>query len=145
MSKFHAGAWEGYRLGLARCSFDGRETWGHRGDGFGSHTEFWHLRAENLTIVTTWNDDALDREGQIPLVTAARRAARTMKSRCALESQHPRPERPPSPCGLILRQTELVPRPARDVVVGVAFHRRPDEVVQADNPRQVDRIGAGHA
>jgi hypothetical protein len=38
---------------------------GHGGDGFGSHTEFWHLRDENLTIVTTWNDDALDRERQM--------------------------------------------------------------------------------
>jgi D-alanyl-D-alanine carboxypeptidase len=65
MTKFHAGAWQGYGLGLARDSFDGREAWGHGGDGLGSHTEFWHLRAANLTIVTTWNDDALDREGQI--------------------------------------------------------------------------------
>ena len=34
--------------------------WGHGGDGFGTHTEFWHLPRENITIAVSWNDDALD-------------------------------------------------------------------------------------
>src|SRR5829696_6899887 len=44
MASFHDGAfWDGYGLGLALDSNDDRPMWGHRGDGFGTHTEFWHL------------------------------------------------------------------------------------------------------
>jgi hypothetical protein len=39
--------------------------WGHVGDGVGSHTEFWHLPRERLTMAVAWNDDLLDHEGQI--------------------------------------------------------------------------------
>jgi D-alanyl-D-alanine carboxypeptidase len=66
MATFHDGAfWEGYGLGLALDSNDDRPMWGHGGDGFGTHTEFWHLPRERLTIAMTWNDDVLDREGRI--------------------------------------------------------------------------------
>jgi hypothetical protein len=66
MARLHPGAfWETYGLGLARDSLDGHTMWGHGGDGLGSHTEFWHLPRERLTIAVTWNDDVLDREGQI--------------------------------------------------------------------------------
>lgn len=66
MTRFHPGAfWQGYGLGLARDSHDERLVWGHSGDGFGSHTEFWHLPRERLTIAVTWNDDVLERDGQI--------------------------------------------------------------------------------
>jgi len=41
--------------------------WGHGGDGIGSHTEFWHLPQERLTLAVTWNDDLLDREGRLHL------------------------------------------------------------------------------
>src|SRR5829696_6652830 len=34
----------------------------HGGDGLGSHTEFWHLPRERLTLAVSWNDDLLDRE-----------------------------------------------------------------------------------
>jgi D-alanyl-D-alanine carboxypeptidase len=51
-----------YGLGLARDTIDGRTMWGHTGDGAGSHTELWHLPAEDLTIAVSWNDDTLDRE-----------------------------------------------------------------------------------
>ena len=57
--------WDGYGLGLALDSNDDRPMWGHGGDGFGTHTEFWHLPRERLTIAMTWNDDVLDREGRI--------------------------------------------------------------------------------
>jgi len=68
MARFHAGAfWEGYGLGLARDSFEERTMWGHGGDGLGSHTEFWHLPRERLTLAVTWNDDLLDREGGLHL------------------------------------------------------------------------------
>jgi D-alanyl-D-alanine carboxypeptidase len=63
MTRFHPGDfWQGYGLGLARDTIDGRTMWGHTGDGFGSHTELWHLPAEDLTIAVSWNDDELDRE-----------------------------------------------------------------------------------
>jgi CubicO group peptidase (beta-lactamase class C family) len=66
MARFHLGAfWEAYGLGLARDSLDRHTMWGHGGDGLGSHTEFWHLPRERLTIAVTWNDDVLDRDGQI--------------------------------------------------------------------------------
>ena len=66
MATFHDGGfWGGYGLGLARDSNDDRAMWGHGGDGFGTHTEFWHLPRERLTIAMTWNDDVLDREGRI--------------------------------------------------------------------------------
>ena len=74
MTRFHPGAlWEAYGLGLARNSFEGRTLWGHSGDGFGSHTEFWHMPRERLTLAVSWNDDALDSEGglQVPLLRAA--------------------------------------------------------------------------
>jgi CubicO group peptidase (beta-lactamase class C family) len=66
MSRFHPSAfWDGYGLGLAKYTVDGHLMWGHTGDGQGSHTEFWHLLRENMTIAVTWNDDAIDREGGI--------------------------------------------------------------------------------
>jgi D-alanyl-D-alanine carboxypeptidase len=61
MAKFHPTEyWDGYGLGLARYSLDGREMWGNTGDGIGSHTEFWHLVKENVTIAVSWNDDVID-------------------------------------------------------------------------------------
>lgn len=61
MAKFHPGAfWDGYGLGLAQYSFEGHEMWGHTGDGLGSHTEFWHLVKENVTIAVTWNDEVIE-------------------------------------------------------------------------------------
>ena len=54
-----------YGLGLMRDEFEGRTMWGHIGDGIGSHTEFWHLPREQLTMAVSWNDDALDHDGQI--------------------------------------------------------------------------------
>jgi D-alanyl-D-alanine carboxypeptidase len=74
MTRFHLGGfWEGYGLGLARDSFEERTMWGHSGDGLGSHTEFWHLPRERLTLAVTWNDDLLDRESglHLTLLTAA--------------------------------------------------------------------------
>jgi D-alanyl-D-alanine carboxypeptidase len=70
MATFHAIAappiWDGYGLGLAKYSFDGHDMWGHTGDApTGSHTEFWHLLNENMTIAVTWNDAEIDREGGI--------------------------------------------------------------------------------
>jgi D-alanyl-D-alanine carboxypeptidase len=63
MSHFHPGAfWQGYGLGLAFDTIDGHKMWGHTGGGFGSHTELWHLPAEDLTIAVSWNDDELNRE-----------------------------------------------------------------------------------
>jgi D-alanyl-D-alanine carboxypeptidase len=63
MTRFHPGAfWQGYGLGLALDTIDGHTMWGHTGDGFGSHTELWHLPAEDLTVAVSWNDDELDRE-----------------------------------------------------------------------------------
>ena len=35
--------WDGYGLGLAQLTINGRRMWGHSGDGLGTHTEFWHL------------------------------------------------------------------------------------------------------
>jgi hypothetical protein len=74
MTRFRPGGlWEAYGLGLARESFEGRTLWGHSGDGVGSHTEFWHLPRERLTLAVSWNDDLLDHEGglHIPLLRAA--------------------------------------------------------------------------
>jgi D-alanyl-D-alanine carboxypeptidase len=74
MTDFHDGAfWEGYGLGVARSSVDDHVMWGHEGDGAGSHSEFWHLPDEDLTIAVSWNDDAIERDGQIlpELVRAA--------------------------------------------------------------------------
>ena len=66
MRNFHDGAfWQGYGLGLARDSLGGREMWGHGGNRLGTVTEFWHLPKENVTIAIHWNDDAIDRDGQI--------------------------------------------------------------------------------
>lgn len=74
MTEFHPGQfWQGYGIGLAQDSQDDRVMWGHTGDGWGSHTELWHLPKEQLTIAVTWNDDAVERDGQIlpELVRAA--------------------------------------------------------------------------
>ena len=69
MARFHPGGfWEAYGLGLAQDSFNARTMWGHGGDGLGSHTEFWHLPREHLTLAVTWNDDLLDREGGLHTV-----------------------------------------------------------------------------
>ena len=69
MARFRPGAfWEAYGLGLAQDSFDGRTMWGHGGDGLGSHTEFWHLPREHLTLAVTWNDDLLERDGGLHTV-----------------------------------------------------------------------------
>jgi D-alanyl-D-alanine carboxypeptidase len=63
MTRFHPGAfWDAYGLGLALSHVDDRPAWGHGGDGFGTHTEFWHLPRENVTVAVSWNDDALDSE-----------------------------------------------------------------------------------
>jgi len=63
MTRFHPGVFPlGYGLGLGRDTIDGHTLWGHTGDGFGSHTELWHVPADNLTIAVSWNDDTLDRE-----------------------------------------------------------------------------------
>jgi D-alanyl-D-alanine carboxypeptidase len=75
MTRFRRGGfWEAYGLGLARDSVDGREMWGHSGDGLGMHTELWHLRRENLTVAVTWNDDVLD-HGDTPILRALVRTA----------------------------------------------------------------------
>jgi D-alanyl-D-alanine carboxypeptidase len=74
MTRFHPGGIaEAYGLGLARSSVDGRTLLGHIGDGQGSHTELWHLPKERLTVAVTWNDEAIDDDGQIlpALVRAA--------------------------------------------------------------------------
>ncbi len=69
MARFHSGGfWEAYGLGLAQDSFEDRTMWGHGGDGLGSHTEFWHLPREHLTLAVTWNDDLLDRDGGLHTV-----------------------------------------------------------------------------
>ena len=66
MRRFHHGAfWQGYGLGLARDTHADREMWGHGGQGHGTFFEFWHLPDERLTIAVHWNDDAIDRDGQI--------------------------------------------------------------------------------
>jgi D-alanyl-D-alanine carboxypeptidase len=63
MRRFHdSNAWQGYGLGLARGSIDGRTMIGHEGAGFGSHSELWHLPRENLTVAVTWNDDVVGRD-----------------------------------------------------------------------------------
>jgi D-alanyl-D-alanine carboxypeptidase len=66
MTRFHADSfWQGYGLGLARDTLDGHLMWGHTGDGFGSHTELWHLPADDMTIAVSWNDDSLDRDDSL--------------------------------------------------------------------------------
>ena len=66
MTEFHSFAMlEGYGLGLMRDSLHDRVLWGHIGDGFGSHTELWHVPRERLTIAVSWNDDMIDNEGGI--------------------------------------------------------------------------------
>jgi D-alanyl-D-alanine carboxypeptidase len=66
MTRFHDGAfWQGYGLGLARDSYQGRDMWGHTGDGHGSHTELWYFPHERLTVAVSWNDDLIDRDGGI--------------------------------------------------------------------------------
>jgi D-alanyl-D-alanine carboxypeptidase len=63
MTDFHPGAFPlGYGLGLGRDTIDGHTMWGHTGGGFGTHTELWHVPADNLTIAVSWNDDELGRE-----------------------------------------------------------------------------------
>jgi hypothetical protein len=64
--------WKGYGLGLATNEQDGHVMCGHTGDVVGSHTELWHLPRERLTIAVTWNDAAIDEDGQIfpPLLRA---------------------------------------------------------------------------
>jgi D-alanyl-D-alanine carboxypeptidase len=59
MATFNEGTalWQGYGLGLARQTVDGREVWGHVGDIPGFHTELWHLPDEDLTMALAWNDD----------------------------------------------------------------------------------------
>jgi D-alanyl-D-alanine carboxypeptidase len=58
--------WNGYGLGLAKYSFDGHDMWGHTGGSpTGSHTEFWHLLKEDMTIAVTWNDAVIGSEGGI--------------------------------------------------------------------------------
>jgi D-alanyl-D-alanine carboxypeptidase len=74
MTRFHGGGfWEGYGLGVAKAGVDDHELWGHVGDGLGSHTEFWHLPKEGVTVAVSWNDDVIDSDGQIlpELVRAA--------------------------------------------------------------------------
>jgi D-alanyl-D-alanine carboxypeptidase len=61
MAKFHATEyWDGYGLGLAEYHVDEHLMWGNTGDGIGSHTEFWHLVKENITVVVSWNDDVVE-------------------------------------------------------------------------------------
>ena len=63
MTQFHPDAYgQRYGLGLALDTIDGHTMWGHTGDGLGSHTELWHVPADDLTIAVSWNDDTLDRE-----------------------------------------------------------------------------------
>jgi D-alanyl-D-alanine carboxypeptidase len=74
MTRFRRGAfWDGYGLGLALSSIDGRPMWGHGGDGLGTHTELWHLPKQNLTIAVSWNDDQL--ESDAPFVPTLLRTA----------------------------------------------------------------------
>ena len=66
MTSFHSfDPLDGYGLGLMRDSFQGRDMWGHIGDGRGSHTGLWHLPRPDVTIAVSWNDDAIEREGNI--------------------------------------------------------------------------------
>jgi D-alanyl-D-alanine carboxypeptidase len=59
MTTFNEGdaLWQGYGLGLATQTVDGREVWGHAGDIPGFHAELWHLPEEDLTLAVAWNDD----------------------------------------------------------------------------------------
>ena len=66
MTRFHEGGlWEAYGLGLARQTIADHAMWGHGGAGPGSHTEFWHLPREQLTIAVAWNDEQFDKDLQI--------------------------------------------------------------------------------
>lgn len=66
MKTFHNGAfWQDYGLGLARDAHLDHVMWGHGGEGLGTFFEFWHLPNENVTIAVHWNDEAIDRDGQI--------------------------------------------------------------------------------
>lgn len=61
MTRFHPGGFaEAYGLGLTRSLIDDHTMWGHTGNGIASHTEFWHLPRENVTIAITWNNDNRD-------------------------------------------------------------------------------------
>jgi D-alanyl-D-alanine carboxypeptidase len=75
MTRFHFGSfWDGYGVGLAKWSVvDGHLMWGHTGDGIGSHSELWYLPKEHVTVAVTWNDDAVNFDGQFlpTLVRAA--------------------------------------------------------------------------
>jgi D-alanyl-D-alanine carboxypeptidase len=74
MRRFHPGAfWDGYGLGLAKGSVDDHLMWGHTGDGLGSRSELWYLPKERITVAVTWNDAAIDGDGQLlpALVRAA--------------------------------------------------------------------------
>ena len=58
-----------------------------------------------------------------------------------------RPQAPPPPGGHILRQGDLVPRPAGDVVEDLDPERLPGqrlELRQAEDPRQRDRVDCAH-
>ena len=65
MTAFNEGRamWEGYGLGLARQTVDGRDVWGHFGDIPGFHAELWHLPDEDITLAAAWNDDRIDDDG----------------------------------------------------------------------------------
>jgi D-alanyl-D-alanine carboxypeptidase len=61
MTTFHpAEFWDGYGLGVAKLTFEDHLMWGNTGDGPGSHTEFWHLVKEDVTIAVTWNDELIE-------------------------------------------------------------------------------------
>jgi D-alanyl-D-alanine carboxypeptidase len=74
MQDIHNGAfWAGYGLGLAKWYVGDHEMWGHSGDGIGTHSELWYLPKERVTVAVSWNDAAIDNDGQIlpALVNAA--------------------------------------------------------------------------
>jgi D-alanyl-D-alanine carboxypeptidase len=59
MATFNEGSalWQGYGLGLARQTVDGREVWGHVGHIPGFHTVLWHVPDDDLTWAVAWNDE----------------------------------------------------------------------------------------
>jgi D-alanyl-D-alanine carboxypeptidase len=74
MTRFHfGGVWDQYGLGLAKWSVvDDRLMWGHSGDGIGSHSELWYLPKEHVTVAISWNDDAVNFDGQfLPTIVRA--------------------------------------------------------------------------
>src|SRR5690348_5295738 len=84
MARLAVACADGYGLGLAKWSVvDGRLMWGHTGDGVGSHSELWYLPEEHVTVAVTWNDDAVNFDGQFlrrssaPQSAASRAAPRT--------------------------------------------------------------------